>query len=72
MESLQFVTAQLAQDLALLLGFHAFGGDAQAFRMCDADDGLHDRHTTTGPVEGVDERAIDFDPVDLQALQPPK
>lgn len=68
-ETLQFVTAEVSEYLALLFRFHPFCRDAQAFGMCYAYDGLDDRDATTWPVEGMNERPVDLDPIDLQPLQ---
>ena len=63
------MAAELAQALELDLALDALGDDLQAERAGDLDDGGDDRRVLVLGADAVDERAVDLDDVEREALQ---
>src|SRR6266850_4136876 len=68
-KALQLVAAVGAQELALLDRLDPFGDDFQPQTMAERDDALGDRHVVRIVGYVLDERAVDLDAVDREALQ---
>ena len=68
-EALQLGAAGRGEELALLLGLHAFRGDHQPERLADIGDGLDDRGGIGRLPEILHEGAVDLHLVDLQPAQ---
>jgi hypothetical protein len=57
------------QKLHLLASFHAFGNDANAEALSDADDAVDNRRCLTVFVHVAHEGAIELDPVNAELPQ---
>ena len=69
METLRQPARQRAQEGGLLLGLHALGGDAQVQPAGHRDDGGDDGRIVGIMAQVLDERAVDLQRVDGEALQ---
>lgn len=67
--ALDFVTAVLAQEVQLLMGFHAFGDHREVQAVGHGDDGAGDLRVLLAGRQAVDEGAVDLQDVDGELLE---
>src|SRR4051794_41729764 len=68
--ALRAMAAEALEGLQLLDGLDALGDRAEAEAVGDVDDRTDDRRVVLLGAEAVDERAVDLDGVDRDALEP--
>src|SRR6478672_6355066 len=68
-EALDFIAGVAAQKAELFIGFDAFGHHRQAERLAHCDDGLRDRLVFGVERNVADERAVDLQRIDREALE---
>lgn len=71
-EALEIVAADLAEEGTLLRSFDALGRGFEANGLGEIDDRLHQSVAGRRATDFMDERSVDFDPVDLKVRQVPE